>query len=270
MLRLFSTSLVIPLSLLWAATLQAHDFWIEPDSFAGRATLDVQVELREGMDMKGDTLPFIPQWFNDFSLHTRDGDEKIASIVGSDPAARVSLREGTNLIGYQSNPSFVALKPEKFNSYLIDEGMNYIIDQRITLGEQDEVAKEYFVRCAKSLLYGNSDEADDVYSRKLGYTLELIPENDRTSITDSQTLKLHLLFEGKPLADHRIRAFRKSAPEQHTDVRTNAEGYAEIPVQDSGLWLIKSVHMVGWDKNNKADWISYWASLTLKIDYKIN
>jgi len=251
-------------SLLFASALPAHDFWIEPDAFSGPEGMEVQLELREGMNMKGNSLPFIPQWFEDFSLHTPYGDEDIASMVGNDPAARIKLRAGTNLIGYQSTPTFVALKPEKFNSYLIDEGMDYIIDQRIELGQQDDVAKEYFVRCAKSLLYGDAEDADELFSRELDYTLELVPENDRASLADTQILKIRLLFEGKPLAQHRVRAFRKSAPEVHIDVNTNADGQAEIPLAEPGTWMIKSVHMVGWKKNAKADWISYWASLTLE------
>ncbi|MGI9307825.1 MAG: DUF4198 domain-containing protein [Gammaproteobacteria bacterium] len=255
---------ILTVSALFATALQAHDFWIEPDAFSGPEGKDTQIILREGVDMQGDTLPFIPQWFDDFSLHTPFGDDNIASMVGNDPAARIKLRAGTNLIGYQSTPKFVALEAEKFKQYLVDEGMDYIIERRQELGQQDEVAKEYFVRCAKSLLYGDADASDDIFSRQLGYTLELVPQNDRESLNKTQKLIIRLQFKGEPLAQHRIRAIPKSTPDTPIDVITDDNGLAELPLADTDTWLIKSVHMVEWQDDAKADWISYWASLTIE------
>ena len=67
----------------------AHDFWVEPGAYRVSAGDDVEIELREGERFKGNTLPYITDWFTDFSLTTADGSEPVVSWIGNDPALLV-------------------------------------------------------------------------------------------------------------------------------------------------------------------------------------
>jgi hypothetical protein len=38
-----------------------------------------------------------------------------------------------------------------------------------------------------------------------------------------------------------------------------------LPLRRRGMWLIKAVHMVPAAAGSRADWASYWASLTFEL-----
>ena len=133
-------------------TVQAHDFWLEPDNFTPEKGQQVSIRLKEGVAFRGDTLPYLEEWFNDFSALTAAGREPVTSLTGNDPAAEITADSGAILLGYQSNRSFVDLEAKKFNRYLEDEGIEFIRAARIAAGEDDQSAPEYFIRCAKALI----------------------------------------------------------------------------------------------------------------------
>ena len=61
----------------------AHDFWIEPDQFTPQAGSRIDVRLREGMELKGNTLPYIEDWIQDFSAVTNGGRASVSSLKTS-------------------------------------------------------------------------------------------------------------------------------------------------------------------------------------------
>ena len=50
---------LITLSALMPQYVWAHDFWIEPDRFTLEGSGEVKLTLREGVDLKGNSLPYI-------------------------------------------------------------------------------------------------------------------------------------------------------------------------------------------------------------------
>jgi hypothetical protein len=210
----------------------AHDFWIDPDRFDAEPGAEIPLTLRQGANMKGDSLPYLTPLIDDFSRTDSDGRRAIESIMGNDPAAVIIAGPGTTLIGYQSNRDFVELEPGKFDSYLVDEGLENIIDQRQALGESNANAREYFVRCAKLLLDSGAPD---------------------TSL-------------GRPLSGVRVRALTADWPDQPVDGRTDANGRVLLMLPRTGAWLIKAVHMIRLENDSKADWESFWASLLFEIE----
>ena len=145
----------------------AHDFWLEPDTFVPEKGSVVAVSLREGVDFKGNTLPYIEQWFSDFSVVTASGRSAVLAVTGDDPVPIRILDSGQQLLGYRSNRNYTELDAAKFNSYLEEEGIEFIREQRIAAGQDDEPAPEYFVRCAKALLNAGGGNGS-AYNYELG------------------------------------------------------------------------------------------------------
>ena len=115
-----SAFIITLVTLLFASTVVlAHDFWVESDSYNPVVGERVEIRLREGVEFKGDTLPYIPEWFQDFSVVDSDGRSPVVSRMGDDPAAILTAQEGAILVGYRSNRSYVELDAAKFNSYLV-------------------------------------------------------------------------------------------------------------------------------------------------------
>ena len=252
-------------ALFFAKTAQCHDFWIEPSRFQPEPGESVDIRLREGVDFKGNTLPFIPEWFKDFSQVDAAGRAPVESLIGDDPAASITVDEGSLMLGYRSNRNFVELDAKKFNSYLEEEGIEFIREQRIAEGEDEQPAPEYFVRCAKALLQSGTG-GNGIYQTELGYILELIAENDPYKLKVGDEITFRLIYRGEPAVNLLVQAFSQSHPEQKQRIRTNNEGKATIQLTGGGVWMVKAVNIQPIIGDPKALWQSYWASYVFELD----
>jgi hypothetical protein len=242
----------------------AHDFWIEPEQFITTPQALVDVRLREGVGFAGNTLPFIDEWFRDFSLVNSAGRSPVSGTLGDDPAAQIIIASGQTLLGYQSTRNFVELNATKFNKYLADEGIAFIREERRKRGEDNAPAPEYFVRCAKALLQ-SSESGVAVYDVELGYTLELIPITNPYSLGAGDTLEFKLLFRGEPIEGLQLQAFTREQPELQQKIRTDKQGKAEIQLTSAGIWLVKAVQIEPIIGDPKAHWQSYWATYLFEV-----
>ncbi len=243
----------------------AHDFWIEPDNFTPAPDALVSVRLREGMGFKGNTLPYIEEWFSDFSIVNDLGRAPIISLTGDDPAAQLYVKSGQALLGYLSEATFVELDAAKFNQYLLNEGIEFIRDARRERGEDQTSAPEYFVRCAKVLLQ-STEPGTAVYGEELGYTLELIPLGNPYELAVGDTLEFRLLYRGQAIEGLQVQALTRERPELLQKIRTDAQGRAVIQLTHPGTWMVKAVQIEPLMDDPRAHWQSYWASYLFALD----
>lgn len=245
---------------------EAHDFWIEPATFRPAVGTTLPVMLRVGEDFNGTSEPFVPTWFVDFSVSSAVGREAVKGLAGDDPAATLALEvPGLRLIGYHSSRSFVNLEAGRFDKYLQNEGLEKIRELRRRRGEAAVSGREYYSRCAKSLLSVGSAPGTG-FDEELGYPLELIPRADPYALSPGKPLPLVLHYRGKPLADVLVVAFTADEPARKSAARTDRNGRVTVPIDRAGRWLVKAVHMIELpDSDPVADWESFWASLTFEV-----
>jgi uncharacterized GH25 family protein len=245
---------------LFAGSAWGHDFWIEPEA----ATTDpkqLELRLRVGNDLIGDSVPNIPDWYSDFSVNDGRSRFNPARGIGDDPAGAIVLNDSPGyLVGYLSQPEFTDLSEEKFQAYLQQEGLDDIAQLRSASDPRHQGRREFYQRCAKSLVPGGGEGEPSHWYEPLGYPLELTPV---TNPLQGREVTLRLGYNGKPLAGRRVVAFTREEPEQKQLRISDADGRVTFDVNRPGLWLVKGVHMRPHDKEN-ADWISYWASLTFR------
>jgi len=245
---------------------QAHDFWIEPATFRPAPGGTVALSLRVGQQFHGNAVPFVPKFFQRFVFIDPQGVERaVDGQMGDDPAGSMPVaRAGTYLVGYRSNRDAVSLKPDKFESYLVDEGLEAIIAERARLGESAVDSREEYSRCAKALLRAGDGHGGG-HDRILGFTLELVPERDPYAMAPGANFPVRLLYLGKPLAGALVVAFRRDKPEEKLSARTDSDGRAVLALASPGIWLVKAVHMIRVSGNPEIDWESFWASLTFEL-----
>jgi len=65
--------------ILAAGTVRAHDFWIEPSQFVVKPGDAVSLHLREGQELLGNSLPYVTDWFQDFSRSDAKGRTPVVS-----------------------------------------------------------------------------------------------------------------------------------------------------------------------------------------------
>jgi len=248
------------------ATLFAHDMWIEPTTFAPDAGEIVGVRLRVGQDLLGDPIPRDPALLQQFIVDDNEGRKPVVGRDGSDPAGYVRAAvSGLLVVGYHSHPSSVELAAEKFNQYLKDEGLDSVAALRARRGHTGAATREMFTRCAKSLVLSGPPSASQ-RDHALGFTLELVAERNPYALAAGQDLPVRLTYENRPLPGALVVAMNQSNPAERQAIRTDNDGRARFHIARSGMWLIKAVHMVEAPAGSKADWASYWASLTFALE----
>jgi hypothetical protein len=219
------------------------------------------LRLFVGQDFKGDSVPYFPQKFERYIVAGPAGTQPIPGVLGDEPAGTVTpAAPGLYVIGLHTKPDSVSFDtPEEFEQYLLKEGL----ERNLTLHQQrrkpGKKIEETYFRCAKSLIAAGtiSDDAD----RILGLPLELIAE---TNPYLTRTLRLRLLYQGKPLSGALVVAFNKAEPLAKLKARTDDNGRVEFTLPRSRTWLVTSVHMIPASFFSGYDWESLWASLTFE------
>ena len=239
----------------------AHDMWIEPSTFLPVPGDIVPIRLRVGQKLLGDPLPRDPRLLKDFIVEERKLRKPVVGRDGSDPAGFVRPTSGLAVVGYQSHPSVVDMPADKFNQYLAEEGLDAIAWERTRRHLTGSGARDLFTRCAKALLYtGATRGAQD---RPLGFELELVAENNPYETNGD--VPIRLTYQNRPLAGALVVAINRLRPDDKLNARTDAAGRVRFHFTPGGLWLVKAVHMVAAADRSRAEWASYWASLTFEL-----
>ncbi len=249
---------------LWAPTLLAHDFWIEPATFAIPENAPLAVRLRVGEHFAGDPVPRDPRRIVRF-VALGSSETEIAGRPGSEPAGLVRLAtSGLHVLAYESNHATLELDGPKFEKYLREEGLERISAQRARAGQADAPSKEIYLRCAKALVAAG-EKTGPGHDRVVGLPLELIPDKNPLLLVPGSELPLRLLYKGAPLSGAKVFAVPKSNPDEKISARTDSSGRVLLKLARGGVFLIKAVHMVAAPKESGADWESFWASLTFEV-----
>lgn len=102
------------------------------------------------------------------------------------------------------------------------------------------------------------------FSRRSGQMIEFVPARDPSSLRAGDTLRVRILFKDAPLAGISVHA-SVPAPEDTTqkgepDIHlvTDAQGELSLPVRKTGLWLIRTIHVL---EASRGNWETHWASL---------
>jgi uncharacterized GH25 family protein len=243
---------------------RAHDCWIEPSSFRPASKDPLKIHVWVGVDWQGEEQLRNSERISKFVQVGAKGERPIVGLDRRAPVGLMAAGEAEPLvIAYQTNSAHIELLPEKFDSYLREEGLERIIAERAKLGESAKPATEAYKRCAKSLLCvgGRSGEH---FSKPVGLQLELVPLSDPHAARVEDKLSVQILFEGKPLRDVLLMAMPKSEPQRVQKLRSDVDGKVEFAGIGAGVWLLKGVHMER-ARNPGSQWQSYWAALTFEV-----
>jgi uncharacterized GH25 family protein len=187
---------------------------------------------------------------------------------GRIPIAEVRPRTpGNYLVVMERTPQMITLEAPKFNEYLAEEGLNSILQKRAAIGATANEGRERYTRYLKALLQVGA-RRDDTYMRIAGQRLEIIPENNPYDLRPGGTLRIRVLFEGRPLPGARIFAYNRLATAERAHILStnlSAEGYASFTLDRAGLWLVRLVHMRSCQKCLDADWESFWAAYAFEL-----
>lgn len=246
--------------LLAALPLQAHEFWLWPESFAPAVGSEVSLEMMVGEQFAGEPLAMTRGHVAALKLYAgRQADPM-------HPGLPLSPRQaGTQMLVFDSQPSLLTLPADRFHAYLHDEGLDDIIVRRERTGSAALPGRERFRRHVKSLLKAGG-KSDATFAIRTGQRLEIVPLADPLRGRPGGRLGFRILFDGRPLDGALVKAWhRREGQTMQIRARTGKQGDAFFLLPWSGPWMISVVHMIAVTGEEDVDWDSFWGNLTFAL-----
>jgi uncharacterized GH25 family protein len=258
------------IALATAASASAHDLWMQPDSFSlqrpGNARVSILVghgQDRENWGIRSDRIILLRH------VGPNGQATNLMPLLRPNsalPALDLSLSQtGTHLIAMQSNHSQSELPGARFTEFLKEEGLTPALLHRQRTGASGKPGREVYSRRAKTLVQvGKVDTKQASPSTKrLGFSLEIVPERDPYRMAPSEDLPVRVFYEGRPLAGALVKLTNLDADAKPVSMkRTDGAGRARFAIPRKGKWLLNVVWIKQVTNVPNADYQTTFSSLT--------
>lgn len=260
---------LIIFALLFSSTASAHEYWLEPETFHLKPNEKTAVHLYvgDGLTKDREERPFQSAKTTRFDVFSIGKTLDLKTSLKDEvmPVCDFSAaRTGEYLLTMERRWSFIKIESAKFEDYLREEGMEYIIGERAKLNENQKEGRERYSRFIKSLVQVG-DKRDETYKKIAGLKLEIVPQENPYSKKIGDSLKFQVLFDGKPIAGRKIFADNRDGATQ--ELTTDKNGKAAMKIERKGLWLVRVVNMrrCAAADCGEADWESFWSAFTFGV-----
>jgi len=259
--------LSILILLVVSSLVQAHEFWLQPKKYRHAIGEEIKLDFRVGESFEGEFWDLQRHKVERMELHRASGVKDLLKAVKTTAGNNLAFKAdvvGTYLFSMQSKAAYIELEGEKFNDYLKEDGLDYILDERTKAGILSQPSKEYYTRFAK-LLVQAGDKTDDTFKKKLGLRYEIVPDQNPYLLKAGDYLQCHVYYQGKPAAHALVKIWNKvNTTTFLQNLYTESDGSVRFPINASGPWMVSSVWMIASEKAD-ADYHSLWASLVFGI-----
>jgi uncharacterized GH25 family protein len=252
--------------LILSAFLNGHEFWLEPIRFILKPGDKVSVKFRVGENFNGENWQGNKSSVEELKLFYKDIDDDLKNLL-SDSITGDSLNlqffdEGTVMVSYQSTNKYIQISADTFQTYLKEDGLQNAFDFRSKNGLTDSIGREFYKRSVKTIFQIGAIK-DSSYKKKTGLPLEIIPLIHPYGLKKGQSLPVKVLFKDSVLANNMVKVWHKlNGKTDMKDLYTDENGRLQVPVSLSGQWMLSVVKMEALSDSSRADWQSYWGSLT--------
>lgn len=247
--------------------LQAHEFWISSSRYYYSIGETFAMDLRVGEDFIGEISPVTKDRLEKLELYQQQKIQDLRSLVreGSKEFLAFPLNEeGSHVIALQTTPSYIELEAEKFNAYLKEDALDEAYSSRRKNNQLDKLGKEFYARYSK-MIFQVGNKTDDGYKRPVGLPLEIFVEQNPAALKVGSKVSFKITWDGKPLFGARVSVWnRHNNRTTRQPIFTQQDGRIETHISNPGPWMVSVVKMVP-SKDPKADWQSYWGSLTFGV-----
>lgn len=248
----------------------AHEYWLEPDNFFLLPKEKTSIRLFLGDALKKEEertfqLSRTP-YFTFFSLDTAIDLKKNISDGASPIHTFSAEKTGNYTFVMERNPVSNNLEAKKFEDYLREDGLDYIIEERKKLGESDKEGRERYSRFIKMMLQVG-DKHDAVFNKQTGLGLRIYSTQNPYSKKPGDTLECWVMFGNKPVANKTVFADNRDGEKITTQkIQTDANGKFKVKLDRKGTWLIRLVIMQRCQEDcAETDWESFWGAYSFGV-----
>ena len=250
----------------------AHDFWLEPEAWVAEPGTLLTVNAVVGHAGDNKVYDHDPRHIERFVLVSSAAEPaSFAGEFGKPPTGRVEIPAGApryDLASYLSQARTVDLEPAKFENYLREEGLDWVVEDRRARGESEANGRESYVRCAKALIRVG-EAASEGWDRVQGLPAELTPLSAPHACEQTEEglwkIALRLDVQGQPSPQALVEAMPLDGSLESVTIRTDERGVARFELPREGAWYFAAVHMVRKDGGDEQDWHSWWANLSMEL-----
>jgi uncharacterized GH25 family protein len=270
MKKIYLIILVISFLIISTVAVSAHDFWLVPKKFRISPGDSLIIVANTGMDFPISLSAVTPDRIDQFRLIGESIKKNIEDFVvqGNSLVASCSLdKPGSFVVAAALKPKEIKLTGKEFNEYLLADGLPNIYELRKKEGILEKDAVEYYSKYPKTIVQvGN--KMDQSPTKPMGLPIEIVPKTNPYKRKKGDSLRVLVLFRGKPLPNCDIAwSYPGQGEEFAGSTKTDKEGEASIPLVKAGPYVIRLTHME-WVKKPTHEWESYWTSLTFEVPSK--
>jgi len=246
----------------------AHEFWMQPKKFRYAVGEEVKIDFLVGENFSGENWDLTKHKVELAQVISAYGKKVLTPAIKPTKGNNLTYKlanEGTHLFSITSNEAYIELEAPKFNAYLEEDGLDEILALRKKNNQLDKPSRENYSRYAK-LLVQSGNKNDDVFKRKLGLKVEIIPLQNPYTLKSGDYLECEVQYEGKPLPHQLVKVWGFIGNTAFLqNVYTENDGRLKFPISNTGPWMVSFVKMIESTKPN-IDYESMWASLVFGIE----
>lgn len=249
----------------------AHDFFLVPGAFPFAAGADVEVLAHSSSRFPTSAGAVAVTRIAKAVMIGSDGESSISDMSVRGTSLVLRSRPGGNgqrIVAVDLTSRSARQTPADLLRWLKLEGAADAaqhIENSSALNGLDSVTRTD-TKHAKTIFDVGRGGAR-TFSRSSGQMIEFIPLQDPAVLRAGDTFRARLQFKGAPLPGVSVHASvpapadtaQKGEPDLH--LTTDASGVVSLPVRKTGLWLIRTIHVV---EASRATWETHWASLVFR------
>lgn len=270
--------LVAMLELCCYSSVQAHDFWLQPNEYwvAPQAVIPLTLQVGHGPLRQRSPIPL--RRITRFEARAPNGtviDLRGALHLGettSDATLRFDAPGAYVLVLTTDNRAQSHLPAIRFNDYLQVEGLTPALEQRARTQQMNRDGSENYLRLAKSILQaGPSASSPSAHvTQPLGLTLEIVPELDPYAEPRPASLPVRVIYEGRPLAGALVKLTDLDHDDSPFATRlTDQNGRASFTMPQAGNWMLNVIWTKPLPSSSETDFETVFSSLSFGFGGKV-
>lgn len=247
-----------------SSPLDAHEFWLDPATHRAEVGATVGIQLRVGQEFRGSAQPYLSRDIAAFRHISATQDSPITGLLGdSRPAAKVTVVDGLNTVTHLTTPFLIDFRPTEsiWENYLQLDGLNAQVAAHPEIAQIPPL-KERYVRSAKTLIVA-TNTAPTALDRDGDLPFELVLASPPSALAPGAH-RFQITTNNQPTPGILVKAFRASDRQTVDQATSDATGWVSLTLPSADRYLISGVR-IDPDPSDQADWLSYWASLTLEV-----
>ncbi len=259
--------LLVSIYSFFTSAAAAHDLWLIPPEKAA-AKEPAILHAHVGMDFpKSEFAPDTDRYPRKFLVSPDGKLTPLKSAGKKDLSALVQFEPtmaGIHVVAVETMPKVLELDADRFNEYLVTDGLPHIFRLRANEKTLNQPAKERY-RKSPTALVQVGDAKAGVWNKPLELPLQIVPLQNPFERKVGDTLRVRVVFQRQALKDANLGwQHPGDGDTARGTVRTDAKGDAFIPIGVTGLMTIRLTHMTR-PKMPDYEWESFWTTLTFRI-----